>query len=70
MWKKDLYGGNDYTIVYPAGRVYKNFERISAVRGNSGYVLLDDNTIMCVDCSDWMWQFDGCFENEIHFDVR
>lgn len=67
--KKDC-NGKDYTIVYPAGRVYRNFEKIAKVNGYSGYVVLTDNTIMCIDASDWTWQFDGCLESEMHMDIR
>lgn len=65
---KNIYGEN-YTLVYPAGNVYRNFERIVKVNGYSGYVVLDDGTILCVCASSWIAQFDGCLESEINMNV-
>lgn len=62
--RKDFYG-KDYTIVYPAEKVYNNFERIVKVNGYSGYVVLDDQTILCINASSWIAQFDGYLEREI-----
>lgn len=46
-------------------RLFNNMLNIKAFKGLLGYVLLQDDTIICIDSSQWIAQFDGCKESEI-----
>lgn len=63
--KDDLYLlPNSDEIAY---RLWYNIGRIKAYRGLLGYVVFEDNTILCVNSSSWVSQFDGCDEREVSF---
>ena len=57
--------GEPYTMTYPAARIAKNYERIVKVQGLRGYCVLDDNTILCINSSSFISQYDGCKEEEL-----
>jgi hypothetical protein len=63
--KVNVYG-EPYEMHYcNCKKIHDNYEKIVKVCGLRGYVVLDDNTIMCVSSSSYIWQFDGCLESEI-----
>lgn len=63
--KVNVYG-KPYEMHYcNCKRIYDTYERIVKVCGYRGYVVLDDDTIVCVNSSDYIWQFDGCKEEEV-----
>ena len=48
-----------------AYRLWKNCEHIKEFDSLRGYVVLDDETIICVNSSSYIAQFDGCKRSDI-----
>lgn len=57
--------GEPYTMTYPAAHIAKNYERIVKVQGLRGYCVLEDGTILCINASSFVLQYDGCKEEEL-----
>ena len=52
-----------------AYRLWENVGNIKDFNSRRGYVVLQDNTIICVSSSSYIAQFDGCKESEICYQV-
>ena len=70
MYYNEALAGDKYDEVFfllALSKLRGQFKRL--VRGNfdCGYVVDNNDVIHCINSSSWMFQFDGCKENEIQF---